>query len=126
MKKYILGYWFPLIAYMSLIFYLSSLPQESFTGLSEGFHLNDKIEHFLEYSLLSILFLRVLKYHSRKNPSLKAVAFSTLYGLTDEIHQFFVPTRVFSFNDLFYDFLGSLVSVALLLVFKKVISARKK
>jgi len=113
MKKIILSYWFPLVLYMVLIFYLSSLQQDSFTNLNEGFHLNDKVEHFLEYSLLSVLFLRVLKHHSQKNPSLKAVAFSTLFGFSDEIHQIFVATRVFSLGDIFFDFLGSLAAVIL-------------
>lgn len=119
MKKTIFCYWFPLILYMLLIFYLSSLSQDSFTGLNEGFHLNDKTEHFLEYSLLSVLFLRVLKHHSQKNPSLKAVAFSTLFGVSDEIHQIFVATRVFSFGDIFFDFLGSLVAILVFYVWKK-------
>ncbi len=117
-------YWFPVIAYMLLIFYLSSLPNESFKYLNEGFGLDDSIEHFLEYSLLSILFLRLLiNYHKAK---FLAVGLSTLYGITDEIHQLFVPTRVFSFSDIFFDLLGSLVAVLICLILLRIIKRRKK
>ena len=111
--KTIVAYWLPLFIYMSLIFYLSSLPNKSFNDINEGFGLDDSVEHFLEYSLLSILFLRVLKHHKKLYPRITAVAFSTLYGISDEIHQLFVLTRVFSFNDIIFDLIGILAAVIL-------------
>jgi VanZ family protein len=40
--------------------------------------------------------------------------FATIYGITDEYHQIFVPNRIFSFTDIIADFTGSLV-----ILFKK-------
>lgn len=124
--KEFVSYWFPVLAYMVLIFYMSSLPNASFNGINSSFGLNDKIEHFVEYFVLGYLLFRLFRHYKKKNPGIKAVAISALYGLTDEMHQLFVPSRVFSFNDLLYDFLGSLVSVIVFLVLIKAISVRKK
>jgi VanZ family protein len=46
-----------------------------------------------------------------------AIIVSTLYGVTDEIHQLFVSGRQFSFFDMAFNFIGS--SLILFKVWKK-------
>lgn len=65
------------------------------------------VYHMLEYSILGILFFRAFKGYNVKNAFLLSILFSTLYGITDEFHQLFIPGRAFEIKDIFIDFLGS-------------------
>ncbi len=38
---------------------------------------------------------------------------TTLYGISDEIHQFFVPHREFSVHDIAADFVGGVLAVGI-------------
>ena len=90
-------YWGPVCAYAGLIFYLSSQshPEDqlpSFIGL-----FSDKILHAVEYAMLGGLFYRAFRWGTNDAvkpwAGLLAVAAASLYGLSDEIHQAFVPNR---------------------------------
>lgn len=101
----------PVALYAGLIVYLSS--RSSFPGLS-GFifgRVNDKILHFVEYAALAFLinraFMLLRPSASLRRTTLLAIALGTAFGLTDEIHQRFVPNRDASLYDLLADFLGS-------------------
>jgi len=108
MKKFVY-YWLPVILYLSLIFYLSSLSRIEVVETLPTFILKDKLLHLLEYSILAILLYRLLNQYKKFQPIalVLAIILSTLYGLTDELHQLFVPGRFFSIQDLFADFIGS-------------------
>lgn len=72
----------------------------------------DKIEHFLEYSLLGFLVARALQIvGAAKGRALRLVLLTAVlgaaFGATDELHQYFVPNRDSSIFDLFADTLGS-------------------
>lgn len=105
-----------LVTYSGFIFYLSSIPGSSIGSLP----FSDKTIHFfLYFGLGSILayFLKNLK------PDLFWVSigtttffFSLFYGLSDEIHQLFVPGRLFDMADLLADTIGG-VSGGLLIIF---------
>lgn len=101
--------WIPATAWMVIIFIGSSI---MFTDSPSPFTYADKCVHFIEYGILGFL-LYFAQY--AKNPdssSVMRIFLSTvmagLYGLTDEIHQFYVPTREFSFYDLASDMAGAL------------------
>jgi VanZ family protein len=107
-----LRYWLPLIAYCLLIFVQSSseLPVEL-----PGVPYLDKVLHAGGYGLLGILFYRA--YRSRwpsasgwtmANASLLSAAF---YGMTDEIHQYFVPGRSADPWDWLADTIGAMLGV---------------
>jgi VanZ family protein len=77
----------------------------------------DKVLHFTAYALLGALFLRAfnttrIKHHLKLIFTL-SVLFSALYGISDEIHQSFVPYRTADAMDALADILGSIAGVYL-------------
>jgi VanZ family protein len=107
-----LRYWLPLIAYCLFIFLQSS--SESPVELPTIEHV-DKVLHAGAYALLGVLFYRA--YRSRwpgasgwtmANASLLSAAF---YGMTDEIHQYFVPGRSADPWDWLADTIGAMLGV---------------
>lgn len=99
-------YWFLLIAYCGLIFYLSSRP---------ALHVShDKIIHTLEYAFLGFLISAALRHYFHLRAlglALAVVGLATLFGISDEIHQYFVPGRECSVWDALADFFGSMMGV---------------
>ena len=77
----------------------------------------DKVFHFAAYALLGALFLRAFKTtrikHNLKLIIMLSVLFSALYGISDEIHQSFVPYRTADAMDAVADILGSAFGVYL-------------
>jgi len=105
-------YWFPLIIYCIFIFIQSSFP--SIESVPELPYI-DKLLHFFTYAVLGALFLRAYKTLQIRN-NLKfliilSVLSSSLYGISDEMHQYFVPSRSFEYFDILADVLGSLFGV---------------
>ncbi|MBW1903919.1 MAG: VanZ family protein [Deltaproteobacteria bacterium] len=95
---------------MTLIFVISSFELEV-PGIRH-FPLRDKGIHFLEYAVLGWLCAAA---SSRTWPSASAwrtaafaVFISALWGLSDEIHQAFVPGRSSEVADVIADLLGSM------------------
>ena len=111
-----LKYALPVIIWMIFIFYISSLSHPPTPG--PGVSYFGEFSHFIEYFILSFLFLRMFNGYNLKNGLLLAILFSILYGLTDEIHQLFVPYRTFEIKDLIIDSLGASV-ILIKLLFKK-------
>jgi len=105
-------YWFPILIYCLLIFIQSSYPS---TERIPDWPYIDKMLHFAAYALLGALFLRAFKTTRIKN-NLKlvlvlSVLFSFFYGISDEIHQYFVPHRNADLMDVLADLLGSIMGV---------------
>lgn len=116
MKKHtwISGIW--LVAYCGFIFYLSSLPGSSISFLP----FSDKIKHFFLYLCLGSIFAYFLKNLKSNLPwiilGITTFFFTVTYGLSDEIHQLFVPGRTFDLIDLLVDTIGG-TSGGLLIIF---------
>jgi len=105
-------YWFPILVYCFLIFIQSSRPSPDITP---DWPYVDKVLHFVAYALLGALFLRAF-YTTRIKRHLKliiflSILFSSLYGISDEIHQSFVPFRTADAMDALTDILGSAFGV---------------
>ena len=104
--------WLPLLVYAGLIFYLSSLPNppQLFTFSSA-----DKVLHIVEYVILGILIINLLKHYfpdqGNKQLISLAVVLSTLYGISDEYHQYFVPFKDANLFDVLADGIGSCLGV---------------
>ena len=106
MKNHTLLSGIGLVAYCGFIFFLSSLPSSSIGTLP----FSDKTIHFFLYLGFGSTFFYFLK-NLKSDLSLIAVviitfSFSLIYGLSDEIHQLFVPGRTFDLKDLLADTIG--------------------
>jgi VanZ family protein len=107
-----LYYWLPLIAYSGLIVFQSHYPAPESIPRLPYF---DKLLHIGGYSLLGLLFCRA--YRSRwpiasgRSLARLAVLSAALFGLSDEIHQSFVPFRTADAWDVLADALGAALGV---------------
>jgi VanZ family protein len=100
------------ILYMAAIWFMSSNPADAIVELPRGDRFIKESLHLVEFGILYILlFLALLTFHgvSRKENWL-LILISSLYGLTDEIHQYFVPYRSATMIDLVKDVIGVLVA----------------
>ncbi|MBI5408077.1 MAG: VanZ family protein [Nitrospirae bacterium] len=92
--------------YMGLIFYLSSRTWET-PELPTDF---DKVIHAVIYIPLAFLFYLSLKKSGlKRNVFITAVFLTVLYGISDELHQSYVPGRESSIADAFADFAGAML-----------------
>jgi VanZ family protein len=93
---------------MAVIFGASALSDPG-PLLPEG--LSDKSGHFLGYAILSALLLRALAGGRVSGitwrAALLAILLSTVYGVSDEFHQSFVPGRSPDAADVLADALGA-------------------
>lgn len=99
-------YWMLSLIYMGLIFCISSYPEPTKVPSPPYF---DKAVHILEYGLLASLVylaLRDMKVPGRYLVGL-AFAIAFLYGVSDEIHQYFVPGRHAEILDVLADGIGA-------------------
>jgi VanZ family protein len=99
--------WAPVAAWMVVLFYVSSL---SSIPAPPG-DLSDKDEHFAAYAVLGAVTLRALAKGRWRfvtaAAAAGAVVIASAYGVTDEIHQRFVPGRSFDVLDMAADALGA-------------------
>jgi len=107
----ILIYWLPVGLYCAAIFIQSSYP--SMVRLHDV-PFGDKYLHFLGYAILGILFFRAFRSLHVGNRLLLvslSICASTAYGISDEIHQYFVPYRTADVMDVLADMIGSCIGV---------------
>ncbi|UCD78287.1 MAG: VanZ family protein [Desulfobacterales bacterium] len=112
--KNFIYYWLPLIIYCLLIYIQSDYPSpESLPS----FKFSDKLLHFAAYAVMGVLFYRAYQTLPVKNNiqllMLLSMISASLYGISDEIHQSFVPYRDGSLFDGIADILGAVCGVYL-------------
>lgn len=107
-------YWFPLILYCLVIYIQSGWPgPEKIPDV----RFLDKFLHLSAYGLLGILFYRA--YETLPLKKFKhlvifiSIASATLYGISDEIHQYYVPSRHADLMDVIANTIGSICGVYL-------------
>jgi VanZ family protein len=119
--KNFLFYWFPVIIYCLIIFIQSSYPSPETTPDLPYF---DKLLHFSAYGVLGALFLRAFKTTQFKNNInlviILSILASSFYGISDEVHQYFVPCRNADIMDAFADTAGSICGVCLFIYTSRV------
>jgi len=102
------------LAWMALLFYLSNQPSLETPTLFSG---QDKVLHAAVYALLGVLLLaaqpRQAQGYSWQQVGI-SVLIASLYGLSDEIHQYFVPGRSSEVLDWVADSVGALIAASLL------------
>jgi len=111
---------------MGFIFYTSSI---SGSDIRYVFAFQDVVYHCIIYLILGLFFARALK-NTYPNITLSKIIFLTimfgsLYGITDELHQAFVPDRSVSGFDIFIDGIGSFIG-GLIYPLRKNFSSRGK
>jgi VanZ family protein len=106
----------PALAWMGLIFWLSSQPSlPSAIFLFDGI---DKVFHAGAYGVLGALLSLALGATTGRAASL-AVVIASLYGVSDELHQYFVPGRSCDVFDWMADTGGAAVVVGMLAVWQR-------
>ena len=102
--------WAPVVIYMASIFYASSLPEVT---LPPG---GDKPWHLIGYTGLGVVIARALAGGLFRPVGIPvaalAIALGVAYGVTDEIHQMFVPGRSAELADLVADAGGVIIGTA--------------
>jgi VanZ family protein len=109
-----LWYWMPVALYAGAIFYLSAQPhpEEQLPSflLKE---VSDKVLHLLEYAVLGALCYRAFRWGLNGQVAARAliiaIVAASLYGVTDEVHQLFVPFRESSWLDWLADTIGAAI-----------------
>ena len=107
MKKRVV-LWIGVSSYCVLIFLASSIPGSDVDTGPPGV---DKLLHLIEYLILSFLLFSAMRAQCPKTPTGRVFIFvcilSTLYGISDEIHQLYVPLRECDPIDMVLDGVGS-------------------
>ena len=114
----IVSLWGPVILQMAIIFGASSLSDPD--PLPGG--VSDKGGHLIGYVILSVLLLRALSGGRVAGVTWRAATLailgSTLYGVSDEFHQSFVPGRTPDIFDVMADATGATIGSALGVIFR--------
>ncbi len=115
--------WAPVVGYMALVFYLSSLPNP-LPALTHA--VKDKILHGVEYAGLALLLVRALHLSGLALGRALAVGVlvASLFGASDEWHQSFVPGRDADPLDWAADTTGALLGGAAAAAFLRARRAR--
>jgi VanZ family protein len=112
----LLWYWMPVALYAGTIFYLSSQshPEEQLPSFLLK-DVSDKVLHAVEYGILAMLCYRAYRWAAGQAVARQAVVLAivtaSVYGITDEMHQLFVPFRESSWQDWLADTIGATIGV---------------
>jgi VanZ family protein len=116
--------WGPVLLVMGLIFFFSSLPDPG--GPPGG--ISDKTAHVLIYAALGGSLVRALAggriTAMTRTRILLAAALGTLYGVSDEIHQHFVPPRTPDILDVVADSIGAVVGASVMALVARLLAGR--
>lgn len=107
-----LRYWAPVALYAALIFGGSSISNPPEVIASVLKEISDKVLHMCEYGALGALAYRACRHAAgpwvARHAVIVAAAGCAIYGLSDEVHQLFVPFREGDLLDLVADTTGAL------------------
>lgn len=106
------GRWTPVLAWMGLIYYLSS--RSSYAG-SDVLVGSSIVVHLIEYGVLAGLLYWALLLHLARSEAIILGSFfaACVYGGLDEYHQLLVPGRTASWFDLAVDGAGAALGLLL-------------
>lgn len=118
--------WLPPLVWMSVIFRASSI--SSYPEHITGPEWPGRVAHLGEYGILSLLYLIALRGTSQLNKLqlfLISIVLTTLYGISDEIHQLYVPGRSAEAFDILLNFMGAVGGAVLFSIVVVVLSTRE-
>lgn len=106
-----IGLWLPVAAWMAAIYYGAGMSQVP--GPAES--LSDTVLHLSGYAGLAALTLRATAGGRWANVTARSVAIAliiaTLHGLSVELEQMFVPTRMAEWRDVGNDVIGAVIAL---------------
>ena len=73
----------------------------------------DKVIHFSEYFILGLLYINALYNQDLKIKKMYPLLFISIIPIIDESIQIYVPNRVASIYDAFFDYLGCYMAMGL-------------
>lgn len=126
--KKLLNLWLPPVLWMGMIFVFSSIPMVKTSKLYWPDFIVKKTAHFVEYAILSFLYLRAF-YGSKvsfKKSAFLSILISFLYALSDEYHQSFTPGREPKIRDVLIDTLGASFAIYLIAKYQDKIPSLRK
>lgn len=108
----------PTFIYILFIWILSSGPVEI-----NSFGNFDKVLHLIEYAILGVLLSYGVDLNAKEFPEkIYFILFvGLLFGLLDEIHQYYVPSRTFDIFDIFADVAGIIIGAFLYILFTQIL-----
>ena len=113
-------YWLPVLLYCLLIFIQSSFPASEHVP---EFDFSDKLLHVGAYAVLGFLLYRAFSAKDNGATPVRLIAMSifltALYGASDEIHQYFVPSRSAELLDFAADAIGGILGVMTAMIIHK-------
>ena len=119
LRKFLV-YWLPVLLYCLLIFIQSSFPASEHVP---EFDFSDKLLHGGAYAVLGFLLFRAFNAMEKRQRAVRylvlSIVLASLYGASDEIHQYFVPSRSAELMDFFADFIGSIGGAMVAVAFFK-------
>jgi VanZ family protein len=138
-KKLIVEYWIPIVAWLLVMFLFSTnmmsssetsrfivpalkflFPGLTASGISFWHGVIRKLAHVTEYFVLATFVYRALKFErpSLIDAKLRTIVFVALAALLDEFHQSFVPSRTATIIDVGYDCLGGVWALWLITAYE--------
>ena len=106
----------PALIWMGVIFYFSSRQTTGIGGDSYWLRFVIlKTFHLIEYAVLVVFLVFAIKKYQW------SMLIAYFYGISDEIHQYFIPGRTSRFQDTFFDLAGILIG---LFIFKKLFNKK--
>lgn len=85
----------------------------------------DKLIHATEYAGLAVLLWRALRFEAIRYPAWGALVGASLFGFSDEVHQYFTPRRTAEPLDWVADTVGAAVGLGLLAACRRIITWRE-
>ena len=115
-------YHLPALFLYLLIFLSSSIPGDNLPQLN--FQFSDKIIYILAFFFFIFFFFLFLKNQIisvklSQLADLFGVFFAFIFGITDEIHQYFVPNRTCDIFDMVADLIGGLMGYLIVILITK-------
>jgi VanZ family protein len=95
--------WGPAAAWAAVLFLLSAVPD---LRVGTGIPFGDKLGHLTLYAVLGLALAWGRWRAQVPIPHILLLAIGALYGMTDEVHQMFVPGRQPDFADWVADVIG--------------------
>jgi VanZ family protein len=109
-KKFV-KWWLPVVVWMSVIFFGSSIGNLPLVGSKTSDQVVHRIAHLLEFAVLGAVVLRAVtrdRLITKREIILTAII-TALYGASDEFHQRFTPGRSSEGLSVLFDAAGGLI-----------------